>query len=154
MAPVLSMSGYFSDHMHRCIDKWSPFFSFQDSRYLFFFLMTVFYFFGHAAHGILVLWPGLKPRTPALEVHSLKHWIAREAASWHPSWKRCLPSLPSLPTFSSPSSCPAHTSTQLLLLEPVKSLSKCKLCLELDAHLCCREKMQQECRGGRSVYFK
>ena len=32
----------------------------------------------HMAYGRLVLWPGIKPAPPALEVRSLNHWTARE----------------------------------------------------------------------------
>ena len=32
----------------------------------------------HPACGILVLWPGIEPMPPAMEVWSLNHWTARE----------------------------------------------------------------------------
>ena len=34
------------------------------------------------AYGILVLWPGIKPAPPALEVRSLNHWSAREVLKY------------------------------------------------------------------------
>ena len=36
--------------------------------------MTVFYFFGHAAHGILILWPQVEPKPPTVEVPHPNHW--------------------------------------------------------------------------------
>ena len=43
-------------------------------------LPALFFFWGggHAAFGILVPRPGIEPTSPALEAHSLNHWITRE----------------------------------------------------------------------------
>ena len=36
------------------------------------------FLFGHVASAILVPWPGIEPVSPAVEVWSPNHWIARE----------------------------------------------------------------------------
>ena len=40
--------------------------------------LSLILFFGSAAHGILVLQPGIKPVPPALEARSVNHWTARK----------------------------------------------------------------------------
>ena len=32
----------------------------------------------HAAYGILIPWPGIKPKAPILKAYSLNHWTTRE----------------------------------------------------------------------------
>ena len=39
------------------------------------------FIYGHKACGILVPWPGIKPRPPALKVLNLNHWTIREGPS-------------------------------------------------------------------------
>ena len=42
-------------------------------------LLFIYLFFGHhVAHGIFVLWLGIKPVPPALEMKRLNHWTTRE----------------------------------------------------------------------------
>ena len=47
----------------------------------------VFFFFPphHGTCGILVSWPGIKPRPLAVKVWSLNHWIDKEFP-----WKKCI----------------------------------------------------------------
>ena len=49
------------------------------SSHYFILHILLFICFGSAAYGILVLWSGIKPMPPALEVQSLSLWITREA---------------------------------------------------------------------------
>ena len=112
MAPVLSMSGYFSDHMHRCRDKWSPLpFSAFRTPVIFFFLMTVFCFFGHAAHGNLVLWPQVEPKPPVVEAPHPNHRTARKFLPPH--------------TFSLLRVCPQRylTLTEFPKMRPIVTIS-------------------------------
>ena len=55
--------------------------SFLDNIYFIFynfFYLFIYLWPRHAACGILVPWPGIKPVPPALEAQSLNHWTARE----------------------------------------------------------------------------
>ena len=38
----------------------------------------ILFFFGHAAHGILVPWPGMESESPVSKVWNLNHWTTRE----------------------------------------------------------------------------
>ena len=53
------------------VQRWKP--RLRDPPVLSFILL--------AAHGILVLQPGIEPMHPALEARSLNHWTAKEVPS-------------------------------------------------------------------------
>ena len=47
-------------------------------RYLFFSLICLVFLLHHTVCGILVPWPGIKPKPLAVEAQSPNHWITRE----------------------------------------------------------------------------
>ena len=42
------------------------------------------------ANGILVLWPGVKPMAPTVEVRYLNHWTAKGAPSLDNFWENSI----------------------------------------------------------------